>query len=115
MPTGRLPSLSLPDSDKPEDIKPLVEALRENFHEIRKVINTIGMSMGYRVTVTVASASTDTEVVHKLGVVADGFSVVKSSLPCRVWTGDTAWDKDSVWIQADKGVVLDLLCFVDSN
>lgn len=97
------------------DFTTLVAEINDGFDMIKKAFDVLGMCFGYKVTVTVASASADTAVPHYLGVIPDAYAVVSSNLPCRVWKGDTTWTSTNIYIQADKAVELDLLVFVDTN
>jgi hypothetical protein len=112
---GKLSITPLPPYKDAADIPQMVVAINDTFASVKEAFDVLGMCFGYKVTVTVSSASTDTTVAHNLGVVPDGYAVVSSSLPCRVWKGDAAWTASNIYIQADKAISLDLLVFVDTN
>lgn len=113
---GKFSYTPLAEYEKEEDIPKMVVAINEVFSRIKEAFDVLGMCFGYRCSVTTGAASSDAEVEHNLGVVPDGFAIVSSSMPCRVWEGNADWTATSLFIQADKAnVSLNLLVFVDTN
>jgi hypothetical protein len=104
------------DEENP-DLAHLVEELNEQLSRITQAFDTLGMSYGYmRNVADTGSASSDFAVQHDLGVIPDGFLIMGVSIPCRIWTGDTAWGSTNVYLQCDKANVdVTVLCFVDTN
>ena len=81
---GKFSYTPLPGYTNESEIPQMVVAINDVFSKIKEAFDVLGMCFGYRVTVSVASASSDTTVAHNLGVVPDGFAVVNQMRPLVV-------------------------------
>ncbi len=79
----------------------VVDGVNSTFLDVKKTLDTLGVAKGVTVEVTdCGPANSEFAVNHGLGVIPDGYIMVRTDTPCRIYDGDTAWDGDNIYLKS---------------